>query len=152
MVKTIPGPAPIAEKAKDLKPSKYPRTAHQGEKLRKEYTKPRRVTTEYLLIHARQAISELYGDKVGAEWDPVVDLCVIGANPSADPAIRIAALSKAAPYFHSPARPVISDDDKPKNLDAEQIMRRVAAQLLGSPDSKDKITGEPEPEAKFNEK
>jgi len=104
------------------------------------------------MLQARQAITDAYGYEIGENWDPLVDLMVIAANPLSDPAIRIAALAKAVPYIHAPAKPIATDDDKPENIDTEMLMRKVAQQLLGAPVSdRDKVSGEPEPEAKYND-
>jgi len=104
------------------------------------------------MLQARQAITDAYGYEIGENWDPLVDLMVIAANPLADAAIRIAALAKATPYIHAPAKPIATDDDKPENVDTEMLMRKVAQQLLGAPAAdRDKVSGEPEPEAKYNE-
>ena len=93
-------------------------------------SKPARVTKpQRLLEQMRVAVKKAYPEI--EDFDPLVELAVIGANTSLPVDVRVVALTKCAPFVHSTLAPV-TVETKPVNLDhadAGQAKARLASML-----------------------
>jgi hypothetical protein len=90
--------------------------------------KGRRNKASYLLKQAQHDIYEMYGVEA---FDPVVFLLTTAANPSLEMELRIVAASKAAPYIHATAKPmVIEPKESKRDVDVERLMAQAAKDLL----------------------
>lgn len=80
-----------------------------------------------LLKSIQIEMEKMYGVK---DWDPAIFLSGVACNPLQPIDIRIVAAGKVLPFVHAAAKPMVIEEKSKRPVNMEQLMTRIAKDLL----------------------